>query len=89
MLWSSTVLFIKKVIHSSNYVDPVTGVHAQGVERQWVEIRALLRRSRGNRKLLQSHMDEQSWREMHRDKMNTMALFDQIISDIKRVHDVP
>ena len=76
----------KTVIHEENYVDLVSSAHTQAAERQWVEVRAWWRRSRGSSRLLQSHFDEISWRELHRDKRNTLELLEQFINDIKRVH---
>lgn len=46
-----------------------TGAHTQGMERFWVEVR-------GNRKLLQSHLDATSWRMLHMVKKLSMALLD-------------
>ena len=76
------------VVHDRNYVDPETGAHTQAIERQWLEVRAWLRKSRGNRTHLQSHMDEISWRALHRDKKNDWALLDQLIVDIMNLHSV-
>lgn len=37
----------RAVIHEENYVDPHTGVHTQGVERSWVEVKAWFRAAPG------------------------------------------
>lgn len=74
------------MIHDENYVDPVTGTHTQGVERQWVEVKAWWRRSHVNKALLQSHVDELAWRALHRDRGHSMALFEQFLAHVKVVH---
>ena len=53
------------VNHTENYVDPVSGYHTQGIERAWVDAKAWLKRSRYPSHLIQSHLDELSWRKMH------------------------
>ncbi len=58
----------KTVIYETHYVDPITGIHTQAVERAWVEVRAWWRRTRGNRTHMQSHLDAMSSFMLHRDK---------------------
>ena len=52
------------VNHSENYVNPVTGFNTQGVERSWVDAKAMLKKSRHPSNYLQSHLDEVAWRKM-------------------------
>ena len=42
----------------------MNGTHTQGIERAWIDAKALYKRSRGNRKLLQGHLDEAAWRKL-------------------------
>lgn len=75
-------------MHKKNYVCPEIGARTQPVERQWVEVRAWLRKSRGNRAQLQSYMFEISCRALHRDKNEKFSLYKQLIARIIKVHNV-
>lgn len=53
----------RTVCHKREFVN-ATGFHTQTIERMWVESKAYLRRARGGGKMLQSHLDEISWRRL-------------------------
>lgn len=55
------------VNHSKNFVDPTTGYHTQNIERHWVDSKAWLKRARRPSHLMQSHLDEVSYRKLRRD----------------------
>ena len=59
----------KTVKHEDHLVDPVTGVHTQEIKLLW------WKRSRGNKKLLQSHLYFISWLALHREKRGSIELF--------------
>ena len=83
----SSLGFIHKTVnHSTNFVDPISGAHTQGVERAWIEAKMWLKRSRGNRTLLQSHLDEAAWRILHKEDEQKGEIFEALLSDIKLVH---
>ncbi len=51
------------VNHSRNFVDPVTGVHTQSVERMWRDAKDVKKRYNGiPRKEIDSHLHEYLWR---------------------------
>lgn len=52
------------VNHSTNFVDPETGYHTQGIERMWVDSKSFMKHARHPGPLLQSHLDECAWRKM-------------------------
>ena len=72
----------ESVNHRENYVDPVTGAHTQGVERAWLDSKAWYRASRGNRTLLQSHLDESAWRQLRSPERDAGSLFTAFLRDI-------
>ncbi len=72
----------ESVNHSKNYIDTSTVAHTQGVERFWVDSKSWYKSSRGNRKLLQSHLDESSWRKLRTLENNTGMLFETFLADI-------
>ena len=76
----------KTVIHKENFVDPASGAHTQEIERWWVEVRAWWKRARGNKKMLQTHLDFMSWMAHHNEKKGSMELFHQFFADVKIVH---
>ena len=75
------------VNHSSNFVDPWTKFHTQAVERAWIEGKEWMRRARGPKATLQSHLDFLSWRLLRsgRKNSNTHDLFKEFWND---VHDL-
>lgn len=50
------------VCHKNEFLNS-DGFHTQKIERAWVETKAYLKRARGGGALLQSHLDEISWRK--------------------------
>ncbi len=52
------------VNHSQNFVNPTTHYHTQGIERMWVDAKMYMKHARHPGPLLQSHLDECTWREM-------------------------
>ncbi|GBM01069.1 hypothetical protein AVEN_117004-1 [Araneus ventricosus] len=59
-----------KVNHKYNFIDPVTGVHAQTVERMWGSTKWRNKRHRGTaRHHLESYLSEFVWRQ-HQVKEN-------------------
>jgi len=71
----------RTVNHTEHYIDPITGAHTQGVERSWRTVKDRLRLSKGNRRLLQNHLDEMAWRMQHADDLR--GLFTQFLEDVK------
>ena len=76
------------VNHSVNYVDTVTGAHTQAIERAWLDGKSWFRHSRGNRKLLQSHLDETSWRNLRNTEKNEGTLFKTFLADIGKSYRI-
>ena len=71
----------ERVNHTENYVNPRTGYHTQGIERSWVEGKALMRHARFVKKI-ESHLDEIAWRQLHAGE-DILAVF---LRDTVRVH---
>ena len=70
-----------RVIHEENFVDPVTGVHTQGVEAYWSRAKQKIKAVYGSRlPLVPSYLDEFMWRE--RFGHNTAESFDTILQHI-------
>ena len=76
------------MIHEINYVNPESGAHTQGEERQWTIVRAWWQIWRGNTRLLQSHLDEVAQRALHGHKKSTTSLFHQFQDDSERVRTI-
>ena len=74
------------VVHERNYVDPESKAHTQAIEKAWDRAKMWMRTSRGNTTLLQSHLDEVSWRLLHRD-VPEAELFERFLRDVKQVHE--
>ena len=57
----------ESVVHSQNFVDPITGAHTQRIEAQWGAMKQrILKRGRGTRMyLLKNHLAEAWWRTLH------------------------
>ncbi len=74
------------VNHSRNFVNPRTGFHTQAIERAWVDAKSLIKRARGAGPLLQSHLDECSWRKSRRQYPG--GLLNAFWADVKKVFSV-
>ena len=70
------------VNHSLHYVDPITGAHTQGVQRSWLDCKDWYKRSRGNKTMLQGHLDEVSWRKLRSKESTNGTLFQSFIKDL-------
>ena len=75
----------KTVIHNENFVDPAFGAHTQEIERWWVEVRKWQKRARGNKKMLQTHLEFMSEMAKHYEKKDSIDLFRQFFADVKLV----
>ena len=54
------------VIHDDTFVDPVTGVHINGVEAYWLRTRQKIKAVYGSRLyMIPSYLDEFTWRERY------------------------
>ena len=52
------------VVHADNFVDPVTGVHTQGAESAWANLKAPIKARRGiSRDDVQTYFDDRMWRQ--------------------------
>ena len=80
--------FIHRTVnHSRWFVNPRTGVHTQGIERLWVDAKAVMKRHRHATPLLQSHLDELSWRRRNSDFSCTLVSC--FWRDVNAVHGLP
>ena len=69
------------VCHKDEFVNKQTGFHTQAIERAWVETKAYLKRARGGGPLLQSHLNEISWRKVrHNHPRGLLAAFFEDVS---------
>lgn len=81
----SEVGFLHKTVnHQHNFVDPATGYHTQAIERAWVDAKVWLKRARGAGPLLQSHLDEVSWRKLRADHPD--GFFAAFLRDVQLVY---
>ncbi len=76
----------KTVKHSKRCVNPKNGVYTQGIERAWVEGKAIMKRHRRTTNLLQSHLDELSRRKRNRDSVT--LLISTFWKNVYRVHEL-
>lgn len=74
------------VNHTENYVDPITGAHTNEIEGAWNAIKDPYKRMHGNRKHLQSHLDEAAWRMLRSAGEKPERLFAEFLSDVRVVH---
>ena len=74
------------VDHLKNYVDPYTQAHIQAVERSWIEAKEMYRRIRGNRRMLQSHLDEIAYRKLRRDSIKDGTILQVFLTDMGRAY---
>ena len=52
------------VVHADNFVDPVTGVHTQGAESAWANLKAPIKARRGiSSDDVQTYLDDRMWRQ--------------------------
>ena len=80
----NSVGYVHNVVnHSENYVDPVSGVHTQGIERAWVEEKMWLRKARRPRVNLQESLDEASWRRLRSKPPRTHDLVYAFLADLR------
>lgn len=72
------------VCHQENFVDPVTGVHTQLIERTWLDAKVkILKKQRGvPLKNLQSHLDEVSWRIRNLKSEDLLTTFLQSVAEV-------
>ena len=54
----------RTVNRSKNFINLTTGFHTQAIKRAWVDAKSWIKRSRGASLLLQSDLDEFSWRKL-------------------------
>ena len=55
------------VNHKTHFLDPESGAHTQGIERSWQDAKLkIVKKARGT-PYIQEHLDEASWRQLHRD----------------------
>ena len=73
----------RSVYHSKHFVDSVTGVHTQGIERARLDAKSWYKRARGNRVYLQSHLDEASWRKLRDPGQSDRLLFYTFLEDMR------
>ena len=74
-----------KVNHKDNFVDPETGVNTQRIERAWRIAKCWYRRANGNRRYLQSHLDEAAYRKLRSSDSTGRTLFELLLNDIRVV----
>ena len=56
----------RKVNHSANFVDPVTGVHTNHIESYWNRVKTKFRRMKGVQKnMMAGYLDEFMWKERY------------------------
>ena len=71
----------EQVIHADNFVDPVTGVHTNGVEAYWSRAKQKIKAVYGSRlNMVPSYLDEFLWRE--RFGLQTAEAFNNMIEHI-------
>uniref|UniRef100_A0A0L8FR02 Uncharacterized protein n=1 Tax=Octopus bimaculoides TaxID=37653 RepID=A0A0L8FR02_OCTBM len=60
---------VERLNHQRHYVDPVTGAHAQAIERSWLDAKTMiLKKMRGvGIELFQSHLDHFCWKMIRKD----------------------
>ena len=73
----------KVVIHENEFISE-EGWPTQSIERKWLEGKAFTRRAWGGGPLLQSHVDEISWRLLH--KNSEEGLLAAFLRDVKQYY---
>ena len=76
----------QSVNHKKHYVDPITKVHTQGVERAWLDCKIWFKTARGSRALLQSHLYRASWRKLQSERSANCTPFEAFLSDVRLVY---
>jgi hypothetical protein len=73
------------VNHQENYVDPVTGVKTQAIERAWLDAKTrILKKMRGvPNELFQSHLDHICWKVPRKNAEDSLLAF---LNDIWRAY---
>lgn len=80
--------FIHRTVnHKKYFVDPQTGAHTQSIERHWVDFKSWLKRARRPNHLMQSHLDEVSYRKLRYD--SELSLLGEFLRDISRYYKKP
>ena len=77
------------VNHSLNFVDPATGVHTQGIESTWSQVKRMMRREgvmATSPDLFQSYLSEFLWRRKIPDLSGGVAT--TIQGEIKQKNEV-
>ncbi len=82
---STHILKHETVNHSRNYINPLTRFLTQAIERAWVDAKVWIKRARGARPLLQSHLDEVSWKKSR--KSNPEGIMTAFWADVRRVFE--
>ena len=55
------------VNHSRHFVDPITGVHTQGIESYWAQTKLKCKAMKGvRRNQLAGYLDEKMWRDLYK-----------------------
>ena len=63
------------VVHTNNFVDPITGVHTQEAESAWAQLKGPVKKRRGiSGDDLQSYLNDRMWRQW-RGQDNVVANF--------------
>ena len=73
------------VNHSTNFVNPNTGFHTQGIERVWQEARKWVKRARHAGPLFQSHLDEACWKALRSD--HPFGLLDAFFREVCKFYN--
>ena len=83
--------FLHNIVnHSKHFIDPVTGVDIQGVERTWIEEKLWLRRTRRPRLTMPLALNEVSWRRLRTDPSTACDLFVAFLKDLAALeHNIP
>lgn len=76
----------KVVVHEKEFVSE-EGWHTQAIERKWVEGKAYVKQARGGGPMLQSHLDEISWRHLNR--RNPCRLLAAFFRDVHTYYSTP
>lgn len=76
----------KTVNHSKKFINAENGAHTQGIERVWVKGKDNLKRHRRHSVLLQTHLDELSWRKRHSN--GKYYLIEQLWHDVHATYDL-
>ena len=71
------------VNHSRHFVDPITGVHTQGIESYWAQTKLKFKTMKGVRRTqLPGYLDEKMWRDLY-----ASDVFHNICLHINNIYD--